>query len=183
TRATKRRCAIIALLTFLLPVLAFKASVYWLPYRQPNLSPPQSTLVLDRDGQPLFASVAFDGQWRIPLDADAINPDLLNAIIAVEDARFYEHTGVDWRSVIGAAVEDVKHLSIRRGASTITMQLSRLCDPQPRTFLAKLDQAIRAEQIERRMDKRSVVIEYLNRAPFGANIVGAGAASWRYFDK
>ena len=86
TRATKRRCAIIALLTFLLPVLAFKASVYWLPYRQPNLSPPQSTLVLDRDGQPLFASVAFDGQWRIPLDADAINPDLLNAIIAVEDA-------------------------------------------------------------------------------------------------
>ena len=185
TRATKGRPRrfLVIIFAFLLPYLIFKAAVLWLPEAQPGHAAPESTLLLDRDGQPLFASVAFDGQWRIPLDADAINPDLINAIIAVEDSRFYKHAGVDWRSVAGAAMDDLKHLSIRRGASTITMQLSRLRDPQPRTFLAKLDQAVRAVQIERRMDKRAIVIEYLNRAPFGANIVGASAASWRYFDK
>src|SRR5207248_1276138 len=116
-----------------------------------------------------FASVAYDGQWRLPLSHNQINPDLLSAIVAIEDTRFYAHAGVDWRSVFGAAWEDARHLSIRRGASTISMQLVRLRDPRPRTFIAKIDQAMRAEQIERELAKRAILTEYLNRAPFGGN--------------
>ncbi|HEX3357942.1 MAG TPA: penicillin-binding protein 1C [Tepidisphaeraceae bacterium] len=166
------------------PVAAFRAAVAWLPYAsESSTSPPASTLVLDRTGEPLFASAAFDGQWRMPLQADQINPDLINAIIAVEDSRFKNHAGVDWRSIFAAAVNDIAHLSIRRGGSTLTMQLARLRDPRPRTFFWKFDQAIRAEQIERRSGKKTILIEYLNRAPFGVNLVGAGAESWRYFNK
>jgi penicillin-binding protein 1C len=172
--------AIFAILMF--PQLGFRAAVVWLPLPEPP-PPRASTVLLDRDGDALLAQSAADGQWRFPLTYDQTNADLINAVIAVEDSRFYEHAGVDWRSVAGATWEDLTHFSIRRGASTITMQLARLRDPMPRTFFAKLRQAIHAEQIERRLDKRAIVVEYLNRAPFGGNLVGAGAASWRYFGK
>ena len=74
------------------------------------------------------------------------------------------------------------HLGMRRGASTITMQVERLCDPHPRTLLYKISQAIAAEQLEQRETKRQILVEYVNRAPRSAEIwSGAGAASWRYF--
>src|SRR3954447_9815509 len=128
-RFRRRRIILVMIPLLVAPIVAFRAAVMWMPYAPPDHAPPASTLLLDRHGQPLFASVAFDGQWRIPLRDDEINPDLANAIIAVEDARFYQHGGVDWRSMIGAAIEDVRHASIRRGASTLTMQLARLREP------------------------------------------------------
>src|SRR5208282_1028190 len=75
------------------------------------------------------------------------------------------------------------HLSQRRGASTITMQLYRLGHPAPRSICAKLEQAVRAEQIERHLSKGEILADYLNAAPFGGNLVGVGAASWRYFGR
>lgn len=162
--------------------LAFRAVVAWWTYPA-EFTPADSTRVEDHTGVQLAAFVAQDGQWRITLSEDQISPHLLNAIVAVEDARFYEHHGVDWKSAASAAWEDLIHLSARRGASTLTMQLQRLRDPQPRTLINKLEEAIRAEQIERQSSKRQILIEYVNRAPFGGNLVGAGAASWRYFGR
>src|SRR5207253_2333058 len=78
---------------------------------------------------------------------------------------------------------DLRSLRVRRGASTLTMQLHRLRDPRPRSAWAKVEQAVRAVQIERVMSKEQIVVEYLNRAPFGGNYVGAGAASWHYFNR
>jgi penicillin-binding protein 1C len=63
------------------------------------------------------------------------------------------------------------------------MQLQRLREPRPRTIWNKVDQAVRAEQVERREGKEAILTEYLNRAPFGGNLIGAGAASWRYFGR
>ena len=63
------------------------------------------------------------------------------------------------------------------------MQLQRLRDPRPRTFLNKIEQAIRAKQLEKHATKQAILVEYLNRAPFGGNLTGVGAASWRYFAK
>jgi penicillin-binding protein 1C len=162
--------------------LAFRAAVAWWA-DPPTIIQSDSTRIEDRNGADLAAFVAQDGQWRITLSEDQISPHLLNAIVAVEDARFYEHRGVDWRSAAGAGWEDLMHLSARRGASTLTMQLQRLRNPQPRTLINKLEQAIRAEQIERKSSKRQILIQYVNRAPFGGNLVGAGAASWRYFGR
>src|SRR5205085_3059232 len=81
------------------------------------------------------------------------------------------------------AWQDVRRLGVRRGASTITMQAERLRTPGERTFANKILQAIRAEQAEQRRGKTRILVEYVNRAPFGGNLSGAGAASWRYFGR
>ncbi len=162
---------------------ALRAAVAWWPAAA--VPPrPASTWIVDRDGRPLAAFAAADGQWCQPLPADAIGPHLLDAVVAVEDGRFYQHGGVDWRSAAAAAWQDVTSLSLRRGASTIAMQLQHLRQPTPRRSLpGKLAQAVRACQIERAVAKRDVLSEYLNRAPFGGNLTGVGAASWRYFGR
>jgi penicillin-binding protein 1C len=169
------------------PVLGwatFWAAVAWWPYPASlEAPPPTATWIADREARPLAAFAASDGQWRRPLTEELISPQLLQAIVAVEDARFYQHGGVDWASATAAVWEDAIHHSFRRGASTLTMQLERLRDPGTRTLASKLDQAVRACQIERRMSKGAILVEYVNRAPFGGNLVGAGAASWRYFGR
>lgn len=161
--------------------LLFHGAVAWLPEgdRRPR---PASTLVLDRTGVPLGAYAAVDGQWHLPLKKEEISPHLLSAIVAVEDARFYEHGGVDWLSVGGAMWENVRAMGVRRGASTISMQLARLRFGTSRSLAGKVEQAVRACQVER-AGKEEILCEYLNCAPFGGNLVGAGAASWRYYGK
>lgn len=164
--------------------LSFLAAVQWWPYPGGLDRPgPDATRIEDCNGVLLASFAAEDGQWRLPLSADQISPHLMQAVVAVEDSRFYAHHGVDWKSIAAAAWQDVWHLSVRRGASTLTMQLQRLRDPRPRTLPNKLEQAVRAEQLERQYSKNQILIEYINRAPFGGNLVGAGAASWRYFGK
>ena len=162
----------------------FTAAVTWWPYpSELDRSVEDSVFVQDRHEAALAAFTSSDGRWRMTLNREQISPHLLNAIVAVEDARFYSHHGVDWRSAAVAAWEDIRHLSLRRGASTITMQVQRLRDPQPHTLWNKLRQAVRATQIEKRQGKDAILVEYANRAPFGGNLVGAGAASWRYFGR
>jgi penicillin-binding protein 1C len=164
--------------------LGFRAAVAWWTYPAGILSPPAaSTWIEDRAGEPAAAFASRTGEWQLPLVEQQISPHLLDAIVAVEDSRFFEHGGVDWRSVGGAICEDLASGRTRRGASTITMQLQRLRAPTERSFWGKIEQAIRARQIEQTESKRAILVEYLNRAPFGGNLVGAGAASWRYFGK
>ncbi len=163
----------------------FWAAVAWLPYPAGLARPPRaSTEILDRDGRPLAAFASVDGQWCRPLPPADVSPHLMDAVVAVEDARFYQHGGVDWRSAAAAAWQDLTSRSLRRGASTIAMQLQHLRQPTPRRSLwGKLVQAVRACQIDRRLSKHDELVEYLNRAPFGGNLTGAGAASWRYFGR
>lgn len=144
-------------------------------------APPDSTLIEDRNGSPLLELAASDGQWRRSLKYDQISPHLRDAIIAVEDSHFYKHNGVDWPAVAAAAWQDVRHMHVGRGASTIAMQVQHLREPRPRTLFNKVVQAIRATQLERMHSRREILTEYLNRAPFGGNLVGAEAASQRYF--
>jgi penicillin-binding protein 1C len=170
------------LVTFALaPYLACYIAVAWLPYPHDENKARSSTIIEDRNGVELAAFVSDDGQWRLSLTREQVSPYLLQAIVAAEDSRFYKHHGVDWRSVAGTAWDDLIHLRFVRGASTISMQVERLRHPRTRGFVDKLLQAIRAEQLERRQAKAEILLEYVNRAPFGGNLVGAGAASWRYF--
>jgi len=179
-----RRLAIVAIAVPVAAVLLFRAAVVLFPYPADLANvPPAGTWIEDCNHHPLAAFVASDGQWRLPLVWEDLNPHLRDAIVAVEDHRFYKHRGVDWRSAAAALWQDVRRLRLGRGASTLSMQLHRLRDPAPRTFFNKLEQAVRACQIEQSLDKRQILAEYLNRAPFGGNLVGAGAASWRYFGR
>jgi len=178
------RGALVAVVLSVVSCALFHAMVAWWPYPAGiGKLPERSTEIDDRAGVVLAAFAASDGQWRRPLAEEQVSPHLLWAIIAVEDSRFYLHHGVDWKSAAAAAWHDLTHLSFRRGASTLTMQVQRLREPRSRTFWNKIEQAIRAEQLEKRQTKPEILIEYVNRAPFGGNLVGAGAASWRYFGR
>jgi penicillin-binding protein 1C len=182
SRHLLRRLSLVAIGIPLIAVILFRAAVALLPYPAGIDAPPRSsTWIEDRNGAPLAQLVSTDQQWHYPLKTREFSPHLLHAIVAVEDSRFHDHHGVDWRSAAGAAWQDLSSFHLKRGASTITMQLHRLRSPAPRSFLNKLDQAIRAEQIEQKLTKQEVLLEYLNRAPFGGNLVGAEAASRRYF--
>ncbi len=142
-----------------------------------------SPRVTSREGLPLLATVARDEQWRIFVPLDQIDRRVIEATIAVEDERFSGHLGVDPASILRATLQNVAAGEVVSGASTITMQLCRLLYPRPRNLRSKLIEAFRALELERRIGKDRILEEYLNRAPYGGNLIGIEAAARRYFGK
>jgi penicillin-binding protein 1C len=112
-----------------------------------------------------------------------ISPLVVSATIAVEDHRFRGHSGVDWSSVARATGQLFTSGHVVSGASTITMQVVRLVHPHDRNVPGKLGEMIDALRLERAVDKDTILEQYLNRSPFGANTIGIEAASRRYFGK
>lgn len=140
--------------------------------------------VVDRDGALLRAFAAPDGRWRLPANLEEIDPEFLKLLIAYEDRRFHDHHGVDPLALLRAGWQMLRYQRIVSGASTITMQLARLIEPRSeRSFAAKLRQAVRAMQIERRLSKRRILELYLTHAPYGGNLEGVRAASLAWFGK
>lgn len=143
-----------------------------------------STTVVDRDGQLLRAFTTPDGRWRLPLEPDDVDPRYLKILMAFEDRRFYEHSGVDPWAILRAAVQLVRHGRIISGASTLTMQTARLvAGVHERTGGGKFRQMVWALQLEDRLSKKDILRLYLRLAPFGGNIEGVRAASLAYFGK
>ena len=140
-----------------------------------------STLVTDMDGRPLRAFSVEDGRWRLEADLERIDPVFVDALIAVEDKRFYDHFGVDPLAVIRATGSLIRRGEIVSGASTITMQTARLLEPRPRTIPSKLIEMARAVQLELRLSKDEILELYLTLAPYGGNLEGIRSASWAYF--
>ncbi len=139
--------------------------------------------VLDREGRLLRLGLSPDGtrgRW-VPLAE--ISPWLVESTIVAEDRRFHEHWGVDPLAIARAAWDDAAAGRIVSGASTITMQLVRLLRPHPRSWWGKLGEAVLAIRLERRLSKEAILEEYLNRAPYGGNTIGAEAAARRTFGK
>lgn len=146
--------------------------------------PDLSREVVDRNGAPLRVFANREGRWRFAADLDAIDPELVRLLIAYEDKRFHSHAGVDPLALLRAAGQMAAGGRIVSGGSTITMQLARLMEPrEERSLLAKLRQAARALQIERRLSKREILERYLTLAPYGGNIEGVRAASLAWFGK
>ncbi|MGQ0508599.1 MAG: transglycosylase domain-containing protein, partial [Myxococcaceae bacterium] len=143
----------------------------------------QSQQILDRKGVLLREAVNENGERARWLALEEINPLVVEATLAVEDQRFYEHTGVDWQGVARAVLNNLKRRRVVSGASTITMQLARRVQPHPRTFRGKVTETVNALRIERAMSKREILEQYLNRVSYGAGTVGIEAASQRYFGK
>jgi penicillin-binding protein 1C len=142
-----------------------------------------SILVSDRDGRPLRAIPTPDHYWRFKADLDGIDPVFVEALLEVEDQRFWQHGGVDWTGMVRAVWSSAKAGRIVSGGSTITMQTARLLEPRPRTVPSKIMEMFRAHQIEARLSKREILELYLTLAPYGGNIEGIRAASWRYFGR
>ena len=121
----------------LLGLMAVEAAVCALDLAfPPDLSRAKaaSPVVLDRDGAWLRALPVETGRWRLRADLDRTDPMFLKRVVAVEDARFWAHPGVDPAAVARAAAGAVAHGRVRSGASTLTMQTARLLEPRPRTI-------------------------------------------------
>jgi 1A family penicillin-binding protein len=141
----------------------------------------QTTIVLDRHGQPAFA---FHTERRIDVTIEQVSSHMLHAIVAVEDRRFHSHYGLDPIRIVGAALRNVRAGRVIEGGSTITQQLARASRLSPaRTFERKLREAMLAVRLEERYSKAQILQEYLNTVYFGEGFYGVEAASRGYFGK
>jgi len=135
----------------------------------------------DRHGVPLRSTRAADGsdaRWMI---YDRIDPDLINAFVAVEDKRFWDHHGIDLVAGARALETNLRAGQTVSGASTITMQLARLLQPAERSWTGKIAQAMWALRLEAHSSKQQIMEQYLNRVQLGQGTVGVSAASALYF--
>lgn len=144
---------------------------------------PLSTIILDRNGELLGARIADDGQWRFPPGAK-VPEKFARALIEYEDKRFYSHPGVDPIALARAAFLDLKARRIVSGGSTLTMQVARLARARSdRGVIDKLVEMAFATRLELAYSKQETLELYAANAPFGGNVVGLEAASWRYFGR
>ncbi|MBI4823962.1 MAG: PBP1A family penicillin-binding protein [Nitrospirae bacterium] len=109
---------------------------------------------------------------------------LINAVVAVEDAHFWQHSGIDYLAILRAALKDLLHRQIKEGGSTITQQLAKMTFLTPeKTIRRKLREVALAVKIESTLSKEEILELYLNRAYFGHGAYGAEMASRVYFGK
>lgn len=141
-----------------------------------------STVVTSREGELLGARIADDGQWRFP-PSDTVPERFSRCLIEFEDRYFRLHPGVNPVSAVRALKENIRSGRIVSGASTITMQVIRMSRGKERNIRQKLTEAVLATRLELRCSKDEILALYAGHAPFGGNVVGLEAASWRYFGR
>ncbi len=159
--------------------LALRAS----PLPDRGLLTDYSTYFTAADGSLLRLELSPSGKLRLKMPLSDFSPELVRGFLAYEDRWFFWHPGINPVAVLRAAWLDLRHRRVLSGASTITLQVARMMDPQPRTLWAKLVEALRALQLEARFSKRQILDLYLNSVPMGGNVEGVGAASYLYFGK
>lgn len=152
----------------------------WWICPRPSLFPPSisfSPTMLDRDEHIIHLALTSDAKYRLKTSLAEISPNLVTTTLAMEDRHFHSHPGVNPVSLLRGAWGLVSGTR-QGGGSTITMQYARLRFVlQTRSVTGKLVQIARALQLERHYSKDEILEAYLNLAPYGGNVEGAGAAS------
>ena len=140
------------------------------------------TITLKSDDGKVLQKVGPTAQENLAFDE--IPDTVVQAFIAAEDRRFYEHSGVDYRSIARATVANVTSGGVVEGASTITQQLARIAFlDQDRSFQRKFKEAILARELEKELGKEKVLERYLNLVYLGSGAYGVADAAWVYFGK
>lgn len=143
---------------------------------------PCSTVVMDRNGELLGARISDDGQWRFP-PCDTVPEKFAIAVTEFEDRYFRYHPGVNPAAIARAAVQNIRNGKVVSGGSTLTMQVIRLYRKGERNIWNKLVECLLATRLELGYSKDEILALYASYAPFGGNVVGIEAASWRYFGR
>jgi membrane peptidoglycan carboxypeptidase len=157
-----------------------------------DADPPLMTTITDKDGTPI--AYLYD-QYRVIVGPEKISQPMKDAIVAVEDSRFYDHHGVDWMATARAALRNQAAGKVTQGASTLTQQyvknylihvLGRTdkdsqAEAQEQTLVRKLRETRIAIQLEQEFSKDEIMARYLNTVPFGSTIYGVAAAAQAYF--
>jgi len=138
-----------------------------------------SVIVTASDGTPLRAFAAANGVWRYPVSVDEVSPLYTQALITYEDRWFRRHPGVNPVALVRAALQWASQGRIVSGGSTLSMQVARILEPQPRSAAGKLRQMVRALQLEWHCSKDEILAIYINHAPFGGTIGCSGVSSNR----
>jgi len=146
-----------------------------------NIEPPLVSKVIARDGSVINE---FGTERRFWVSVDSMPQNLLDAVVATEDRKFYDHWGIDVKRILGAVLVDLVHRESAQGASTITQQLARnVYLTSRKSMVRKIREILTAIQIEKHYAKKEVLELYLNQVYLGAGCFGMEAASQRYFSK
>lgn len=156
---------------------------YWFSLPEKLFESPTCTVINDSKENLLGAKIADDGQWRFP--HNYFVPEKFRiCVIEFEDKYFFRHPGVNPFAMLRAAWQNLTSLHRVSGGSTLTMQVVRLSRPPgPRNIFRKIMEMILATRIEISYSKNEILAFYASNAPFGGNVVGLDAASWRYFGR
>lgn len=156
---------------------------FWFSLPTKLFHAPTSYVIEDKDGNLLNATIAADGQWRFPYNKK-VPQKFIDCITTFEDRRFFKHPGVDPIAIGRAVVKNVKNKGVVQGGSTIDMQVIRLSNKDDkRNIWNKLKESMLAIRLELSYSKKNILALYASNAPFGSNIVGLDAASWRYYGR
>ncbi|MBA3882156.1 MAG: PBP1A family penicillin-binding protein [Chthoniobacterales bacterium] len=140
-----------------------------------------ASVIVDRQGK-IFGQIYVENRETVPYEQ--LPRDLVNAVVAVEDSKFYQHSGYDFLGIVRAAVKNFTAGHVTQGASTVTQQLARnTFSLKERTFRRKLLEIFVSRRIEQRYGKQKIMELYLNRIYFGGGLYGAEAAARGYFGK
>jgi penicillin-binding protein 1A len=158
------------------------ASMNTKPNLADDIRPPASSQIYDINGNEIANVHAAEN--RVPVKINKIPKDLQNAFVAVEDARFYDHMGIDPRGILRAAWANLTDRTVAEGGSTITQQLAKNAYlTQERTLKRKIQEMFLALQLERQYTKQEILELYLNQIYFGQGAYGVQAAAQTYFGK
>lgn len=161
----------------------FLLTAFWFALPSPLFDTTYSTVLKDQNGKLMGAKIADDGQWRFPV-TEEVPEKFEQALLEFEDRHFYKHPGVNPLAVGRAMIQNYKAGEVVSGASTITMQVIRLSERnKDRTVRQKIREMILATRLELTYSKEEILSLYAAHAPFGGNVVGLEAASWRYFGR
>lgn len=156
---------------------------YWFSLPEKLFETPTCTVINDREGNLLGAKIADDGQWRFPHN-DSVPEKFSVCLVEFEDKHFYKHPGINPFSMLRAAWQNITTMHRVSGGSTLTMQVIRISrSAGSRNIFRKVIEMILATRIELAYSKEEILAFYASNAPFGGNVVGLDAASWRYFGR
>lgn len=157
--------------------------VWWFILPDPLFKEPYATVLQDRDGRLIGMKVAADGQLRFGEVCD-LPLKYVAAVQSFEDRYFMLHSGVDWRALARAFVQNIRAGCVVSGGSTLSMQVVRLAlKNPPRTIPEKIKEIVLTLRLEQSYSKRQIFEMYASHAPFGGNVVGLRAASLKYFNR
>ena len=172
--------AIAGLVTLYIYLEPFRKKAYSFDFAEIN-NLEQASIIYDRQGVELGRIFVFN---RDPVSLEKIPLHMIQALVATEDARFFEHDGVDYMGIVRAALRNLRAGGLKQGASTITQQLARNAfGMTERSFKRKLTEAFLAHRIEATFTKAEIMEMYLNRIYFGSGFYGINAAAKGYFGK
>lgn len=147
-----------------------------------DYNPKLTTHIYDRNGD--LVAYIFDEENRQYAKFDEIPPRIIEALIAIEDTAFFEHSGINYEAIFRAAIKDIQAMALVEGASTLTQQLVKnMLLTREKKFTRKLKEIIISYEVEQKLTKEQIIERYLNQVYFGHGYHGIKTAALGYFKK